>query len=234
LVGGAGLLVVRGVRRRDWAAFFDLSLVGFLLFYLLAHWLWSFLVWDRYLLPLAPLAGILLGRVILVLLRGTAARVTAATQRWLVALALAALLACLVASAGRAIGGQVPVGAGQAAYDGIEQVTTFLGGLSEGSVLYHWLGWEYDFYLFDAPLYLAYWPTPAWLAQDVQAFGEAEPRYIVFPAWESSARVEAALADVGYRLEAVLEARTGGEVRFTVYRVRPALAVPDRRPDVWQ
>ena len=206
LIVGAAVLVVRGVRRRDRAGLFDLALVGFCLGYLLVHWLWAFPVWDRYLLPLVVPVGVLLGRV-----------VARAARRLPLLLAVAA---CLLAAALPALAGRVPVGAGLPAYDGIEQVAAFLESRPEGSVLYHhWLGWSYHFYLFDGPLYLAYWPTPAWLARDVRAFGEREPRYIVFPAWESSARVEAALAEVGYRLEPVFVVEEGGKRRFVVYRV---------------
>jgi len=217
LVGGATVLTVRGVFRRDWPGLFDLALTGFCLAYLLAHWLWAFPVWDRYLLPLVPLVGVLLGRVVSALAR----RVAPTRKRLAGAISLALVAVCLALPAVNGAAGRVPVGAGLASYDGVEQVVAFLRGVPEGSVLYHhWLGWEYAFFLFDGPLYLAYWPTPAWLARDVLAFGEAGPRYIVFPAWESSARVEAALAAVGYRLQPVLEVRgEGGEVRFTLSRI---------------
>ncbi|MGD1996912.1 MAG: glycosyltransferase family 39 protein [Anaerolineae bacterium] len=213
-IGGATALVVRALGRRDWSALFDLILIGFCLAYLLVHWLWAFPVWDRYLLPLVPLAAALLGRAV-----SAGARLL--DRRWAAPLALSVVALCLVVPAGDAVAGRVPVGAGLATHDGIEQVTDFLRELPEGTVLYHhWLGWEYRFYLFDAPLYLAYWPTPAWLARDVRAFGEAEPRYVVFPAWESSARVERALANVGYRLELMLEARAQDQtVSFRVYRI---------------
>ncbi|MBN1179196.1 MAG: glycosyltransferase family 39 protein, partial [Anaerolineae bacterium] len=63
VVGAVGL-VIRGVRRRDWPALFDVALVGFCLLYVLVHWLWAFPVWDRYLLPLVPVMGVLTGRVV--------------------------------------------------------------------------------------------------------------------------------------------------------------------------
>jgi 4-amino-4-deoxy-L-arabinose transferase-like glycosyltransferase len=211
-VAGAAALVWRGLRRRDWPALFDLLWVGFGLLYLLVHWLWAFPVWDRYLLPLVAVVAMVLGRTVSVGLRSLRPR---AAVTGLVVLLLAV---SLMASAANGLSGRIPVGAGQSTYDGIERVAAFLRGLPEGTVLYHhWLGWEYGFYLFDAPLYLAYWPDPAWLARDVQAFGETGPRTIVFPAWESSARVEAALADVGYRLQRVFSV---GD-RFRVYAVRP-------------
>ncbi|MBN1956135.1 MAG: hypothetical protein JW900_13950 [Anaerolineae bacterium] len=219
LVGGAALLVVRGLRRRDWRALYDLALVLFCLLYLGVHWLWAFPTWDRYLLPLALLAGVLLGRIASRLVR----RVSAVPRRglWVEVGCWALLVIGLAVPAARAVGGAVPVGAGLAAYDGMERLAGFLWQLPEGAVLYHhWLGWQYSFYLFDGPLYLAYWPTPAWLAQDVRVFGPAGPRYIAFPAWESPARVERELAAVGYRLELVLtvEGREG-KPRFRLFRL---------------
>ena len=217
LVGAAGL-VARGVRRRDWPALFDLTLIGFSLVYLLIHWLWAFPVWDRYLLPLVVPVSLLLGRVVALAVRKVGAQAHH-YGRW-VAVGMVVLL--LAVGAFSAVSGRVPVGGGRDDYDGIDQVVAFLRQAPEGTVLYHhWLGWEYEFYLFDGPLYLAYWPTPAWLARDVQAFGARGTRYIVFPAWESSARAEAALAAVGYRLRLVMEARNGtGEVRFRLFQVR--------------
>jgi 4-amino-4-deoxy-L-arabinose transferase-like glycosyltransferase len=120
-----------------------------------------------------------------------------------------------------------PVGGDHGAYDGIDEVGAFLHGLPEGTVVYHhWLGWHYRYYLFDAPVYLAYWPAPAWLARDVQAFGAAGPRYLAVPSWDVPARVDRALAGVGYGLDPVLATtRRDGTRSFTVYRVLP-LAIP--------
>ncbi len=229
LLAGAAALVWRAVRRRDWAGLFDLTLLVSSILYLLIHWLWAFPVWERYLLPLLPLLALLLGR-------------TAAWARSLIAprhrlagwVVLAIVVAAMAAPASAAVGGAVPLGAGLDVYDGIEQVVDLLARQPPGSVLYHhWLGWHYGFYLFDGPLYLAYWPHPAWLARDVQAFGQAEPRYIVFPAWESSARVQDTLARIGYCLNLLLEARNrGGEVRFRVYRIEGCPATDERRVSI--
>ncbi len=135
---------------------------------------------------------------------------------------LCSLLILLILPAWNAAHSRYPVGGDHWAYDGLDDAAAFLSDLPEGTVLYqHWLGWHYTYYLFDAPVYLAYWPTPAWLAQDVQAFGDREARYITFPSWESSARVERALADVGYELEpALTTTRRDGSHSFTIYRVR--------------
>lgn len=221
LLAGVIALVLRAVRRRDWLALFDLLLVAFSLTYLLVHWLWAFPIWDRYLLPLVPVLAVFWGRLTSQALIWLGDRVLHLPRPGLRWGTLTLLAICLASPAVNAVAGRLPVGAGAASYDGFEQVAAFLSQLPEGTVLYHhWLGWEYDFYLFDAPLYRAYWPDPAWLARDVQAFGMREPRYIVFPAWESSARVESALAGVGYQLRPVLQAHaSGSESRFRVYRI---------------
>ena len=211
------------MRRRDWTALLDIVLIVFCVAYLLIHWLWAFPVWSRYLLIVAPVTAVLAGRVVSALASWASSRTGPSTRRWVHSLVVVALLLLLVPPAASAVAGEVPIGPALPTHDGVEQVASFLQELPEGSVLYHhWLGWHYSFYLFDGPLYLAYWPTPAWLAQDVLAFGDAEPRYIVFPVGESSARVEAALGQVGYRLAPVLTVRGNGrELLFTVFQIVP-------------
>ena len=135
--------------------------------------------------------------------------------------ALTVLFVSLVAPSIAAAHSQYPVGGDHGMYDGIDEVAAFLRGQPQGTVVYqHWLGWHYDYHLFGAQLFVAYWPTPGWLARDIQAFGEREPRYIAFPSWESPFRVVAALKDVGYDLKSVLTTtRRDGSPSFTVYRI---------------
>lgn len=225
LVGVPALLFVGAVQRPGSPyAPVDLLLVVFLLLYVLFHWLVAFPIWDRYLLPLVPVLAVVLGRIV----QRAASRVRALApcRPFLVA---ALLLALLTVPAVDASAGRSPIGHESGVYQGIDDVIAFLARRPEGSVVYHhWLGWHYHYGLWDAPVYLAYWPHPAWLARDVQAFGGREPRFITFPAWESSARVERALADVGYRLAPVLTvpgpdhgADGDGPPAFTVYQLVP-------------
>ena len=224
LLLGLPALVWRGIARRRFAreSLADLLFVSFGLIYALFHWLWAFPVWDRYLLPLVPVLAILLARI-LSLLASAIYRVTSAARHWSLVIVHWSLFILLLCPAFNAAHSRYPVGGDHGAYDGIDEVAAFLRDLPEGAVVYqHWLGWHYDYYLFDAPVYLAYWPTPAWLAQDVRAFGGAEPRYVTFPAWESPGRVARALGGVGYGLEAVLTTtRRDGARSFTVYRIVP-------------
>jgi len=201
-------------------SFADLLLIFFCLVYFLFHWLWAFPVWDRYLLPLVPVLAVLLGRILALFTSYLQSKV--GHLSFFICRFSFVIFLLLAFPAWNSAHSRYPVGGDHGAYDGIDDVATFLRGLPEGTVVYqHWLGWHYAYYLFDAPVYLAYWPSPAWLAQDVRAFGAREPRYITFPSWESPARVERALAGVGYGLEPVwTTARRDGTPSFVVYRVR--------------
>jgi 4-amino-4-deoxy-L-arabinose transferase-like glycosyltransferase len=227
LLLGMPTLVWRAVQDdRPRGAFFDLLLVCFSVLYTLVHWLWAFPVWDRYLLPLVPVLAILLGRFLGVVITwvGQAVESVNPTIRgWVVTLCSLVLVAFLIGPAINAACSRYPVGGDHWAYDGIDDVATYLRALPEGSVVYqHWLGWHYAYYLFRAPIYVAYWSTPAWLAQDVMAFGDKESRYITFPSWESSDRVAQGLAGVGYQLDPVLTtAHRDSSASFVVYHIRP-------------
>jgi hypothetical protein len=219
---GLPLLVWISLVRRSRArtAFADLLLVSFVLIYVLFHWLVAFPPWDRYLLPLVPVLAVLLGRIV----RIAASRPRFLAQSWRAPASALLLALLLTMPALKAEAGGYPIGRDRVAYQGIDGVVSFFSRLPEGSVVYHhWLGWHYHHALFDGPVYLAYWPSPAWLARDVQAFGDREPRYVAFPAWESAARVRGALSDVGYGLEpALTTARQDGSPAFVVYAIRPS------------
>jgi hypothetical protein len=227
LLMGLPLLVWRGTVHRRYAreSLADVFLISFCMIYLLFLWLWAFPVWDRYLLPLVPLLAILLARVSRSLV-GWMGIVLGGLQSLMPRLPFAVchllLAICLALPAWNGAHSRYPVGGDHGAYDGIDTVAEFVHGLPEGTVVYqHWLGWHHSYYLFDSPVYVAYWPTPAWLAGDVRAFGVREPRYITFPSWESRARVAQALAGVGYGLRPVLTTtRRDGTSSFTVYRIR--------------
>ena len=234
LTGLAALTWNAVVRRRhQLTALVDLLFVGFSAGYFLVHWLLAFPVWDRYLLPLLPPLSILLGRSVHFLAQAIARRIslngrmprhtwTARFPHLSAVCCCLALFVALLSPARHAANSSYPLGGDHGAYDGIDEIAAFGRGLPTGSVVYqHWLGWQYGYYLYDAPVFLAYWPTPAWLAQDVQAFGAKVPRYIAFPSWELPDRVVRALNDRGFSLETVLTTtRRDGTPSFTVHRIR--------------
>jgi hypothetical protein len=117
--------------------------------------------------------------------------------------------------------GQIPVGGDHGAFDGLDEVLEYVRGLPVGTVLYdRWLSWHYDFYLFDAYVYRAGFPSPSWLAADAAAFYDGRPRYLVTPSWESSARLERALAEVGLTMSPALTTRRrDGTTSFVVWEI---------------
>ena len=195
------------------AARFDFVLVGYLILYLLSHWLLTFNVWDRYLLGLVPLLSMLLGRVVqgVGLVGNPTYRIVAVT----LVVVLLARPAWIAAHSG------YPVGGDHWAYVGIDAVADYLRTeMPPGSVLYHrYLGWHYLFYLFDAPVDLRWYNSPSRLAEDARQIDDV-PRYVALPGWEPRLPVQAALRHVGLDLHPLFRTvRTDGTVSFTVYRI---------------
>jgi len=223
--GGAGLALSQRspgfyVRpaRTDWL------LAGFSALFVLAHWLLSFSVWDRYLLGLVPLIALLLARVV------WQAAVRAGIKRaGLVGLALAILL---TGPAVEAVRGDYPIGGDHGAYQGLEKVIAFFRHeVVANSVVWHrYLGWHYFHYLFGAPLDLRWYTGPAVLATKASLETDA-PNYVAFPAWKEAAEAEAraALAAVDLSLMEERRVRRGdGRLAFTIYRI----VVKDAQPGV--
>ncbi|HIP96415.1 MAG TPA: DUF2029 domain-containing protein [Anaerolineae bacterium] len=195
------------------AARFDFVLAGFVALYLLAHWLLTFNVWDRYLLGLVPLLAMLLGRVV-----WGVGRVGNPAHG---AIAVALVVILLAHPAWQAAHSGYPVGGDHWAYDGIDAVADYLWAeMPPGAALYHrYLGWHYLFYLFDAPVDLRWYSSPSRLAEDAQQRSDV-PRYVVLPGWEPRLPVQAALRRVGLTLRPLFRTvRTDDTVSFTVYRI---------------
>jgi hypothetical protein len=173
-------------RRLTRAAWLDLSLTVFILVYLAAYWLVAFSVYDRYLLPLVPLLGLLLARaLVLPFSRRTA---------W----AVLALVGLMAWPAWRAARSGYPVGGDHGAYDGIDELAAYLDGLPPATVIYdHWLGWPLDFYLFDSPAYTTYFATPADLTTALLEDSGEQPAVLLLPAWVGHDDVLAAVTEGG-------------------------------------
>jgi hypothetical protein len=210
-------------RRRTRLAAIDLSLIIYTLGFLAFHWLLAFPVWDRYLLILAPVGAVLLARSLAVLDRWLASRrqiAIAPATRWI---ALGVIGAAIVLFAWQAARSELSIGGDHGPHDGLDHVAAYLRELPIGAVVYdHWLSWEFDYYLWDAPLYRAYFSTPADLARDLHAFGQTSTRYVVFPASESPAKVERAIGAEGFALAPVLTTIDRfGQNSFTLYQIVP-------------
>ena len=114
-----------------------------------------------------------------------------------------------------------PIGSDHGANDGIEQVADYLKALSPGTVVYdHWLAWQLGYYMGDGFAYLAYFDTPAALADDLRVFAHGDDRYVIFPAREAPDKVIDAIAQVGYTLTPVFATQDRfGQMSFTIYQI---------------
>ena len=204
---------------RAWAAALDLVLIAFALGYFFLHWLLAFPVWDRYIFGLVPVMCLWVGRLVSLLVGRLATRRRSPHTVGLLTVAL--VLALMVSPTVQAAQSQLPVGGDHGPHDGLDRVAGYLRGFPYGTVVYdHWLGWALRYYLWDARVYVAYFATPQALAEDLHVFGRTSPRFIVFPADESTTRIEHAIAAEGFVLSPVLSTQDRhGQVTFTVYRI---------------
>jgi 4-amino-4-deoxy-L-arabinose transferase-like glycosyltransferase len=205
----------------------DLALLAYALGYWALHVAFDFQVWDRYLLPLAPIIS-LLGARILVAMGGWTLR--SGVRCWGKgarpigkALLVAILVLILAGPALAAASSSLPLGSDHGAYDGIDQVAAFLKTeMPPGAVLYHhWLGWHWRYYLYDVLFNFRYYDSTAALVADA----DGPPRivrYIVFPGWRQTERDEAqtALAARGMAMIRRFQTRRAdGSISFEVYRI---------------
>ena len=187
--------------------------------YLALHFFFGFQAWDRYLLPLTPLSATLSAWGALWLWER--ARGWRALWRW--GGALLVTLTLLV-GAGRAASAKIPVGGDHGAYSGLLTVADYL---RENTPAYHgvvyqrWLGWQWDWYLWDGPPRV-YWASPQMLVDDLAADRYGYTRFVVFPRWrlDEKPALDRALAGAGLHLQERLRVQEG-ETKFVVYEIEP-------------
>jgi 4-amino-4-deoxy-L-arabinose transferase-like glycosyltransferase len=187
---------------------------GWVVGYFLVHWLMNIHPWDRYLLPVVPVVGLMVGQAV----AGLADRLLPALARGLLPVVVGVLL--LPAAIGAA-GGALPIGGDHGTFDGIEQIGAFFADYPYGTVLYdHWLSWELRYYLFDSRVYVSWFPDARTLIRDLQAFGADPPRFLVIPAWESPGPLLQPARSAGFDLEPVMHARRAdGSTSFILYQI---------------
>ena len=216
--GGDGQSAIRNSQSaiRNWSLLF----VVFILAYLALHVVVSFQPWDRYLLGLAPLLALLAARGLVVGWDRLAGR-----KLWRRGLALLVGFS-LLWGAGQATLARIPIGGDHGAYTGIEEVADYLQTHvpAQRGVLYQrWLGWHWNWYLWDGPKGRVYWADPAMLLADIRTAPAGYERYVVFPGWHIAERapLERALATEGLGLAERLIVRRpdDGRVQFAVYEI---------------
>lgn len=178
------------------------------------HILFSFPVWDRYLLPIVPLVALLGGGSIARLLANRTER-----TKWgaiLLILVLAVVPAIRAAQNGYNLGGD------HWAYQGIDRAAEYLREHAAGGILYHhWLGWHWHYYLYDAPIELRWWRSGSHLAHEATRSMD-RPQYLVIPGWESLEWVGWNMYIAGLDLQRVsVITRSDGSLAFSIYRITP-------------
>ncbi|CAG0928333.1 hypothetical protein TFLX_00852 [Thermoflexales bacterium] len=214
---GLPILLYRDLTRdaRTRSAWIDLWLFTYTIGFLALHWFLAFPVWDRYLLLLVPITALLFSRAVYHLVTWSPHhRVSPPLVLFVIALTL--LPFSLVAARSG-----YPIGGDHGANDGIEPVADFLKSLPPGTVVYdHWLAWQLGYYLGDGFAYVAYFDTPAALADDLRVFARGDDRYVIFPAREAPDKVIDAIGQVGYTLTPVFTTQNRfGQTSFTVYQI---------------
>ena len=240
-LGGLPLLLTVGwwLDRRSVAI--DGLLVLFLLGFLLLHTLFSFQMWDRYLLGLMPLLALLLARILWLPPTIYDLRITIydlqkpvpqyrpftihnsqlAIRNFLWGGAITLLLVVtLAAPVNDAINGRYPLGSNSNALRGIEQVSHYLrGNFGADTTLHHrWLGTHWRFYLWTFPYDLQHWDSPEALAAKAGA-----GHLIAFPAHRSSTEARIALYRAGLALQELTRAHApNGDPTIILYQITEA------------
>ncbi len=205
----------------DSASSTDGLLILFCLLWLTVHAAFSFQVWDRYLLGLLPLLGLLMARLLLMpthLLGDSGCRGYHVTIAVLLSITLSQPIQ-------DSLNGRYPIGSHSHAVQGIEQIVAYMrGNVAAETTLHHrWLGTHWRFYLHGFPYDLDYWDTPAALIESAQA-GDL----IAFPTWHSATPTRLALQDAGLKLREEMRAyNLSGSPTIILYRLENISSVED-------
>jgi 4-amino-4-deoxy-L-arabinose transferase-like glycosyltransferase len=185
---------------RDWPTAYDQLILLYVLAYAGLHWFLTVPEWDRYLLPLAPLVSLLLGRFGTRVITFVGPNLGSERRVELVRVAALLLLFLLLLPAGWAARrGAFPVGGYQAADEGAESIAAILHDAPYGTVLYdHWFGWQWRYHFFDRKVLVYWFADPATLAEELDTFGALGTRYLVLPAGPASAPARQAAAAAGF------------------------------------
>ena len=207
----------------------DVVLAVYTAGYLALHFAATFQPWDRYLLPVLPWICVLAARGLVLGWEELSGR--SGLQRTLRAGALLVLVPALLYASWLGAAGRLPAGSDHGAYTGLDQAIATLRNQPADAVIYdRWLGWHYDFYLFDAPQERRWWGSGWKLADDAAHTAWSEPergQWVVLPDWERSAveDLHLPLASRGLALVEVRRIYRPDNTRsFTLYRIAPLRA----------
>lgn len=205
----------------------DQLFVLFLCAYFILHWLLAVPIWDRYILPVVPLAAIILSRFLSRILTFLRKEIPPQLDPWFTparaTLILPLLLLSFQASAvWQARAGQLPIGGQPTADHGAAQIAPTLTDLPYGTVLYdHWYSWHWRYYLFDKSVYVSWFPDPAALTRELQVFGRDGNRHLLaLPNDPATDPVKRAVANAGFNLQLLQTAeQPPGSTAIQLYEI---------------
>lgn len=207
------------IYHQDWPTAYDQLFLIYILGYVAVHWFLAVPVWDRYLLPLVPLVGMLLGRFLSRAVDFAAPGLPLATgRRWLLIGVAAVPVLLAMPAALQARQGAFPVGGRPVADGGAAEVAAALVDAPYGTVLYdHWYSWQWRYHLFDSGVYVSWFPHADALTEDLRVFaGGGDARYLALPAADVARPVRRAVVEAGFELQPVVSA--GDIVLYRVVR----------------
>jgi 4-amino-4-deoxy-L-arabinose transferase-like glycosyltransferase len=194
------------IYHQDWPTAYDQLFVIFLIAVGALHWFIAVPVWDRYLLPIVPLAGLLIGRFLARVMDFVEPGLpTLVARQSLASLVLLAFGLLLVPGAVAARTGTFPVGGSPQAGAGAAEIAATLAPAPYGTVLYDsWYSWQWRYYLFDSRVYVSWFPQATALVDDLLAFaGDGPARYLALPRGPQARPVTRAVEEAGFGLEEV-------------------------------
>ena len=202
----------------------DLLWVIFLVYYLALHWLLAIPVWDRYLLPLVPVMGILLGRGLMVLGAWGSRHLGQPRPSWVWFFLVTLLLLLMVPGSWAARESRYPVGGQLEADHGAAAIATHLADAPYGTVLYdHWYSWQWRYHLFDKAVFVSWFPHLAAFEAELLVFGQDEhQRFLVLPDDERALPVQRVVERLGFRLQLV-----ANEGNILLFEILPAEVTGD-------
>jgi 4-amino-4-deoxy-L-arabinose transferase-like glycosyltransferase len=205
------------IYHQDWPTAYDQLFVIFLIAVGALHWFIAVPVWDRYLLPIVPLAGLLIGRFLARVMDFVGPGLPPLLARGTLApLLLLAFGLLLMPGAVAARAGEFPIGGSPRAGAGAAEIAAVLAPAPYGTVLYdHWYSWQWRYYLFDSHIYVSWFPQSTALVEDLQVFAGGGPaRYLALPRGAQARPIVRAVQAAGFRLEEV--AASGDIVLYKV------------------
>lgn len=203
------------IQRQDRSSALDQLLLVFVASYMLLHWFIAVPIWDRYLLPVAPLAILLLGRFVARVVTFIKPAVPL-PRGWL---SSGSVMLVFALTAPSTLSLVVPLRGSLATRSPEANMDLIAAELSDapyGTVLYdHWSSWQSRYALLDSKVYVSWFAHPRALVEDVNVFlDQGGDRYLLLPRNASAIPVIRVMDDSGYALQIV---RNLGDV--VLYRI---------------